>query len=73
MTVQAGNIPGQAATRRVRWPAERCFYLAFTAAIIAAVLPFARTFFLRPWFPEWAQGHGAPETFFYFHGALFVG
>jgi hypothetical protein len=73
MTIQAGSIPAPAASRQARWPAERRFYLAFTAAIIAAVvLGFSRTFFFRPWFPEWAQAHGPPETFFYFHGVLFV-
>jgi hypothetical protein len=74
MTVQSGNNPVQATFRPVRWSAERRFHLGFIGAIIAAVLlGFSRTFFLRPWFPEWAQTHGAPETFFYVHGVLFVG
>ena len=37
----------------------------------AVLLGFSRTFFLRPWFAEWAAVHGAPEPFFYFHGAVF--
>ena len=59
-------------SRHVPWSAERRFYLGFTLAILAAVLlGFSRTFFLRPWFPEWADVHGAPEPFFYFHGVVF--
>lgn len=39
-------------------------------AILAAIaLGFARTFFLRPWFPEVPA---PPETFFIFHGAAFA-
>jgi hypothetical protein len=74
MTTQAGSIPARTASRRVRWSAERRFYVGFAAAITAAVvLGFSRTFFLRPWFPEWARAHGAPEPFFYVHGVVFVG
>jgi hypothetical protein len=73
MTTQAGSIIG-AAPRRVRWSAERRFHVGFAAAITAAVLlGFSRTFFLRPWFPEWAHAHGAPEPFFYVHGVVFTG
>jgi hypothetical protein len=73
MTSQVGNIP-VAAARPVRWSSERGFYVGFAAAITAAVvLGFSRTFFLRPWFPDWARAHGAPETFFYIHGVVFVG
>ncbi len=62
-----------AAPSRGGWSAERRFYFGMTLAILAAVLlGFARTFFLRRWFPEWAQAHGAPEPYFYFHGALFT-
>jgi hypothetical protein len=58
---------------RARWPAERRFYLGFTVLITAAVLlGFSRTFFLRPMFLEWADEHGAPESFFYVHGVLFA-
>ena len=53
---------------------ERRFYVGFAAAITAAVvLGFSPTFFLRPWYPDWARAHGAPETFFYIHGVVFVG
>ena len=56
----------------VRWSAERRFHVGFTVAFTAAVLfGFSRTFFLRAWFPEWADAHGAPEPFFYFHGGVF--
>jgi uncharacterized membrane protein YozB (DUF420 family) len=56
----------------VRWSAERRFYLGFSLAMLAAVLlGFSRTFFLRSWFPDWTDAHGAPEPFFYFHGVVF--
>jgi hypothetical protein len=74
MTTQAGKIPAVPRSRRARWSAERRFHVGFATALAAAVfLGFSRTFFLRPWFPEWAQAHGAPETFFYVHGVVFAG
>jgi len=52
---------------------ERRFYLSFAVALVVAVfLGFARTFFLRAWFPEWAAAHGAPEAIFYVHGMAFA-
>jgi hypothetical protein len=52
--------------------AERRFYLGYSVVLAAAVLlGFSRTFFFRAWFPEWADEHGAPESFFYVHGVLF--
>ncbi|HSD65182.1 MAG TPA: hypothetical protein VLF95_00700, partial [Vicinamibacteria bacterium] len=53
-----------------RWSAERRFYEGMALAMFAAVyLGFARSFFLRPWFP----GTPAPtETIFYVHGAVFT-
>jgi hypothetical protein len=62
------------ATRlRLRWSAERGVYLGLAVAItVAVVLGFARTFFFRPWYPEWARAHGAPETIFYVHGVAFA-
>jgi hypothetical protein len=70
----AGGISAAATGTRRRWSAERWFYVSLAAAITAAVvLGFTRTFFLRSWFPEWARAHGAPETFFYVHGAVFAG
>jgi hypothetical protein len=61
--------PALPATRR----AERLFYLAMAVAIAAAVfLGFARTFFLRAWFPEYAQHHAPTEVWFYVHGAFFA-
>jgi hypothetical protein len=69
----AAGIPAAPTATRRRWSAERGFYLGLTAAITTAVvLGFARTFFFRAWYPEWAQAHGAPETFFYVHGVVFA-
>jgi uncharacterized membrane protein YozB (DUF420 family) len=57
---------------RVPWSAERRFYTFMAVAIFVAMyVGFARTFFLRPWFPE-AQSMSPPEPFFYFHGAVFT-
>ena len=58
---------------RSRWSTERRFYTFMTLAIFVAVyVGFARTFFLRPWFPEFAARMSPPEPFFYFHGAVFT-
>ena len=60
-------------SRSGRWTAERRFYFGITIFFTAGLLlGFARTFFFRPWFQEWAQAHGATEPFFHFHGAVFV-
>jgi hypothetical protein len=60
------------ASRSIRWSAESRFHLSIGLAIAGAVLlGFSRTFFLRPWFPEWAAAHAPREPFFYFHGAVF--
>jgi hypothetical protein len=57
---------------RNRGLAERRFYSFMSLAIFAAVyVGFAKTFFLRPWFPE-ATAVAAPEPFFYLHGAVFA-
>ena len=65
-------MSGKPVSRGFRWTSERRFHTGFTLAILAAVLlGFSRTFFLRRWFPEWADAHGAPEPFFLFHGAVF--
>ena len=51
--------------------AERRFYLAFVLLIFGAVLlGFGRTFFLRPWFPEWVELHAPKEPFFLLHGVI---
>ncbi len=49
---------------------ERRFFLAMAILMLATVLVgFARSFFLRAWFPD----HPSPaETVFYWHGALFA-
>ena len=53
------------------WTLEHSFYFSFATLITAAVfLGFARTFFLRGWFPNWAALHGAPEFFFVIHGLV---
>jgi hypothetical protein len=75
--MSTGAVPTTLATGatrpRVRWSTERGVYLALAIAITAAVvLGFGRTFFFRPWYPEWARAHGAPETIFYVHGVAFV-
>jgi hypothetical protein len=63
MTAQAGTIPATPRSRRARWSAEHHYYVGMAAALAAAVfLGFSRTFFLRPWYPDWARVHGAPET-----------
>jgi hypothetical protein len=55
---------------RVRWSGERRFYTGLALTMFAAVfLGFARSFFLRPWFPDTP----APtERIFYVHGAAFT-
>jgi hypothetical protein len=46
--------------------AEHRFYSGMALAMTAAiVLGFARTFFLRPWFPEVAAAFSPPEPFFF--------
>jgi hypothetical protein len=56
---------------RRAWTLEHSFYFSFATFIAAAVfLGFARTFFLRRWFPSWAALHAAPEFFFVIHGLV---
>ena len=72
MAVQGGTMAKRAGSQEWPWPAERRFHLGLAVALLVTVLlGFSRTFFLRPWFPEWARVHGAPEPFFYVHGAVF--
>lgn len=56
--------------RPARLADERRFFLAFAVVLLATVVAgFARSFFLRPWFPD----HPAPaEAIFYVHGAAFA-
>jgi hypothetical protein len=58
------------AVARGRRSVESRFYTGMALAMFAAIfLGFARSFFLRPWFP----GTPAPtETIFYVHGTLFT-
>lgn len=58
------------AADRAGVPAERIFFTGMALVVFAAVfLGFARTFFLRPWFPD----HPAPpESFFLLHGLVFA-
>lgn len=69
MIAQSGGLARNRSSRRF---SERRFYVGFPVVILAAVLlGFSRTFFLRWWFPEWAQAHSSPEPFFYVHGIVF--
>jgi hypothetical protein len=72
-TIQPDHVLIPASKRTGRWTAERRFYFGMTLLFTAGLLlGFARTFFLKPWFQEWAKVHGASEPFFAFHGAVFV-
>ncbi len=54
---------------RSRWTAEHRFFTGMAIAmLVAAYVGFARSFFLRPWFPEWPS---PSEPIFYVHGAFF--
>ncbi len=55
---------------RMRWSSERRFYFGMALAMFGVVyLGFARTFFLRPWFPDYP----APaEPIFLVHGVAFT-
>ena len=58
-----------ATNARSRWTAERCFFTGMAIAmLIAAYVGFARSFFLRPLFPEWPS---PAEPIFYVHGVFF--
>ena len=53
-----------------RAPAERRFFLAMGLAMFAVVfVGFARSFFLRPLFPDWPS---PSEPIFYVHGVAFA-
>jgi hypothetical protein len=57
------------AIARSRASAEHLFFTGMSFVILGAVfLGFSRSFFLRPLFPP----RGAPERFFYLHGAIFT-
>jgi hypothetical protein len=59
-----------AAQVRERWTSERKFYTGMALAMFAvAYVGFARSFFLRPFFPDWPSPH---EPIFYVHGVLFA-
>lgn len=61
------NITANSA--RARWTAERRFFTGMAIAmLIVAYVGFARSFFLRPLFPEWPS---PSEPIFYVHGAFF--
>jgi hypothetical protein len=62
----------QAVAGRESWTPERIFYSAMAMLLLVTVfVGFARTFYLKPWFPESAH-HAPPEPFFLFHGAFFT-
>ena len=51
---------------------ERQFFTLMTVALgVGVFVGFSRTFYLRPLFPG-AEAYAAPETFFYWHGAVFT-
>ncbi|HEX4859253.1 MAG TPA: hypothetical protein VFV17_09550 [Usitatibacteraceae bacterium] len=55
------------------WIRERNFYLGMALLMLAAVvLGFARTFFLKPLFPEVSHLAPAERYFYSVHGSLFV-
>jgi hypothetical protein len=55
---------------RSRWTAERRFFTALAlAALIVVYVGFARTFFLRPWFPD---APAPTESIFLVHGVVFA-
>lgn len=60
-------LPAASAHRR-----EHVFFTVMALLMAAVVFAgFARTFYLRAWFPE-AQAMAAPEPVFYVHGVLFT-
>ncbi len=53
-----------------RFAGERRFFAAMAIALLVVVfVGFARSFYLRPLFPEW---HSPSEPIFYVHGAVFT-
>ena len=53
-----------------RWSAERRYYGGMAVAMLASVfIGFARSFYLRAWFPSWPR---PSEPVFYVHGVLFT-
>jgi uncharacterized membrane protein YozB (DUF420 family) len=51
---------------------ERNFYTAMSLALAGGVfVGFARTFFLKPLFPEY-ETYAAPESYFFWHGTVFT-
>ncbi len=53
--------------------AERRFYTGMALAVLASVFfGFARTYFLKPWFPEAASLAPPEPFFFYVHGVCFT-
>jgi uncharacterized membrane protein YozB (DUF420 family) len=59
-------LPARSANR-----GEHDFFTLMTLAMAATVFAgFARTFYLKAWFPQ-AQAMAAPEPVFYVHGVLF--
>ncbi len=63
---------GTQGSMRVRGSAERTFFTGMAIALFAAVfLGFARSYFLRPFFPE-VRDKTPKELFFYLHGTIFA-
>src|SRR5690349_2520985 len=57
------------AAERAANPERRFYQWMVTAVLAMIVLGFARSFFLRPFFPA---VHAPKEIFFYLHGAVFT-
>ena len=65
------TLAQQPAIVRSRGMSERHFHLGMSVALLVAVLVgFSRSFFLRPFFPTWPSPQ---EPIFYVHGAVFAG
>ena len=63
---------GTQGTVRVRWTAEHIFFTGMAVVLFGSVfLGFARSYFLRPWFPEF-RTQTPQESFFYIHGTIFA-
>src|SRR5215471_4821477 len=71
MNADASNLRTATRARPLRGAAEHRFYIGFAIVMAAGLfLGFARTFFLRPWFPEHVASHAPPEPIFLLHGAV---
>src|SRR5262249_46820727 len=69
MNADASHLQPATRARSPRGAAEHRFYIGFAILCAASLfLGFARTFFLRSWFPEHVAAHAPPEPIFLLHG-----